>query len=61
MAEFFEAKKVFPMTRTSRSFGKEEVRVGAGDLGSLAGFWRLRRPDLENGGIVDLRFDRREL
>ena len=49
------------MTRTSRSFGKEEVRVGAGDLGSLAGFWRLRRPDLENGGVVDLRFDRREL
>ena len=61
MVEFFEAEKVFPTARTSRSFGREEVRVGAGDLGSPAGFWRLRRPDLGNGGVVDLRFDRREL
>ena len=49
--------EVLPMARTSQSFGREEVRVGAGDLGSPASFWRLRRPDLRNGGIVDLRFD----
>ena len=34
--------EVFPTARTSRSFGREKVRVGAGDLGSPVGFRRLR-------------------